>query len=570
MRGAAQHLGSERVSDVSSETVPTFADHVLARADDDNIAILFEEQSWTYREWVRECIARADLFDSVRIEGAAHIGLLLENVPDFTMWLGAAALAGATVVGINPTRRGSELARDITFTECQLIITETSQADLLDGLDLGPAAARVLVVDTASYGELIAAHRPATAEGYIAASYEPESQYLLLFTSGTSGAPKAVITSHGRLQNVSASMIGLTSLTSDDVTYISMPLFHSNALFTAWAPSVVSGATIALRRTFSASGFLPDVRRFGATYFNYVGKPLAYVLATPERTDDADNPLVRGYGNEAAEADLHRFAQRFRCTLNDGYGQTETGASIIRVAGMPAGALGLGAPTIRVLDADTREECPRARFDDNGRLLNADDAIGEIVNSTRGTFEGYWNNPEADNERLRDGAYWTGDLAYRDEAGYFYFAGRSAEWIRVDGENFSGAPIERILGRFPDVVLAAAYGVPDAEIGDRVMAALQLGEGVCFDPVGFATFLSAQSDLGSKWSPTYVRIVTTLPMTQTNKILKRDLVKQQWRTSEPVWWRSGKDVAYQLFTAADLDALTARFAAAGRAQLVGA
>ena len=570
MRGAAQHLGSERVSDVSSETVPTFADHVLARADDDNIAILFEEQSWTYREWVRECIARADLFDSVRIEGAAHIGLLLENVPDFTMWLGAAALAGATVVGINPTRRGSELARDITFTECQLIITETSQADLLDGLDLGPAAARVLVVDTASYGELVAAHRPATAEGYIAASYEPESQYLLLFTSGTSGAPKAVITSHGRLQNVSTSMIGLTSLTSDDVTYISMPLFHSNALFTAWAPSVVSGATIALRRTFSASGFLPDVRRFGATYFNYVGKPLAYVLATPERTDDADNPLVRGYGNEAAEADLHRFAQRFRCTLNDGYGQTETGASIIRVAGMPAGALGLGAPTIRVLDADTREECPRARFDDNGRLLNADDAIGEIVNSTRGTFEGYWNNPEADSERLRDGAYWTGDLAYRDEAGYFYFAGRSAEWIRVDGENFSGAPIERILGRFPGVVLAAAYGVPDAEIGDRVMAALQLGEGVCFDPVGFATFLSAQSDLGSKWSPTYVRIVTTLPMTQTNKILKRDLVKQQWRTSEPVWWRSGKDVAYQLFTAADLDALTARFAAAGRARLVGA
>lgn len=570
MRGAAQHLGSERVSDVSSETVPTFADHVLARADDDNIAILFEEQSWTYREWVRECIARADLFDSVRIEGAAHIGLLLENVPDFTMWLGAAALAGATVVGINPTRRGSELARDITFTECQLIITETSQADLLDGLDLGPAAARVLVVDTASYGELVAAHRPATAEGYIAASYEPESQYLLLFTSGTSGAPKAVITSHGRLQNVSTSMIGLTSLTSDDVTYISMPLFHSNALFTAWAPSVVSGATIALRRTFSASRFLPDVRRFGATYFNYVGKPLAYVLATPERTDDADNPLVRGYGNEAAEADLHRFAQRFRCTLNDGYGQTETGASIIRVAGMPAGALGLGAPTIRVLDADTREECPRARFDDNGRLLNADDAIGEIVNSTRGTFEGYWNNPEADSERLRDGAYWTGDLAYRDEAGYFYFAGRSAEWIRVDGENFSGAPIERILGRFPGVVLAAAYGVPDAEIGDRVMAALQLGEGVCFDPVGFATFLAAQSDLGSKWSPTYVRIVTTLPMTQTNKILKRDLVKQQWRTSEPVWWRSGKDVAYQLFTAADLDALTARFAAAGRAQLVGA
>jgi fatty-acyl-CoA synthase len=199
-----------------------------------------------------------------------------------------------------------------------------------------------------------------------------------------------------------------------------MPLFHSNALFTAWAPSLVAGAAVALRRTFSASGFLPDVRRFGATYFNYVGKPLAYILATPERPDDADNPLVRGYGNEGAEADIARFGARFGCRLTDGYGQTETGASIMRVPGMPSGALGLGAPTIRVMDAHTGAECPRAEFDALGRLLNAEAAIGEIVNGTRGTFEGYWNNPEADDERLRDGAYWTGDLAYRDAEGYFY------------------------------------------------------------------------------------------------------------------------------------------------------
>ena len=108
----------------------------------------------------------------------------------------------------------------------------------------------------------------------------------------------------------------------------------------------------------------------------------------------------------------------------------------------------------------------------NGRLLNADEAIGEIVNSTRGTFEGYWNNPEANAERMRDGAYWTGDLGYRDDDGYFYFAGRSADWIRVDGENFAGAPVERILSRFAGVVLAAVYAVPDPVVGDQVMAAL--------------------------------------------------------------------------------------------------
>ena len=555
------------VSDVASETVPTFAEHVLARAEDDNVALLFEDDTWTYREWVAECVARAGLFQHMRVPGVPHIGVLLENVPDFTMWLGAAALVGATVVGINPTRRGSELARDITYTECQLIITESTQVHLLDGLDLGAANDRVLVIDDPAYHAALAPHRGVPASGL---SYSPETQYLLLFTSGTSGAPKAVITSHGRLHNVAGAMMGITALSQADVTYISMPLFHSNALFTAWAPSIVSGAAIALRRTFSASGFLADVRRFGATYFNYVGKPLAYILATPERDDDADNTLRRGYGNEAAEADLVRFTQRFGCALSDGYGQTETGASIIRVPGMPAGALGVGAPTIRVLNADTGDECPRATFDGNGRLLNADDAIGEIVNGTRGTFEGYWNNPEANSERLRDGAYWTGDLAYRDAEGYFYFAGRSADWVRVDGENFSGAPIERILMRFPNVVLAAAYGVPDAEIGDRVMCALQLSDGVAFDPVAFATFLSEQPDLGSKWSPTFVRIVDDFPMTQTNKILKRELVKQQWRVNDQMWWRVGRSAEYVPFGVADTDALALRFSQAGRSHLIEA
>jgi fatty-acyl-CoA synthase len=546
--------------------VPTFADHVIARAADDNVAVLFDDTVITYREWVAHCAARAALFKHMQIAGAPHIGVLLENVADFTMWLGAAALMGATVVGINPTRRGVELARDITYTECQVIITDSRHAHLLDGLDLGAANGRVLIIDEEAY---VSALAPFVGIDPTPASYEPDTQYLLLFTSGTSGAPKAVITSHGRLHNVAGSMIGLTSLTHTDITYISMPLFHSNALFTAWAPSVVSGAAVALRRTFSASGFLPDVRRYHATYFNYVGRPLAYILATPEQADDADNSLVRGYGNEAAESDLVRFSQRFGCSLSDGYGQTETGASIIRVPGMPAGALGVGAPTIRVLSADTGHECPRALFDDNARLLNADEAIGEIVNGTRGTFEGYWNNPEANNERLRDGAYWTGDLAYRDAEGFFYFAGRSADWIRVDGENFSGAPVERILMRFPGVVLAAVYGVPDAEIGDRVMAAVQLNEGLQFDPVAFATFLSLQADLGSKWAPTYVRVVQTFPMTQTNKILKRELVKEQWRVTDEMWCRADKELSYRPFSRADADSLRARLQSAGRGHLIG-
>src|SRR5439155_3233796 len=151
----------------------------------------------------------------------------------------------------------------------------------------------------------------------------------------------------------------------------------------------------------------------------------------------------------------------------------------------PKGSLGLPIPPIRamILDPDTAEECPTAEFDEHGRLLNADTAIGEIVNPDGGGgFEGYYNNPEADAERMRDGVYWTGDLGYRDERGFFYFAGRSGDWLRVDGENFAATPVELVLARHPDVVVAAVYAVPSVDVGDEVMVALHLRSGSVFDP----------------------------------------------------------------------------------------
>lgn len=552
----------------------TFADHVRARVDDDRVAVKFEDRSWTYREWCAEVAVRAAWWRSVldtRPGGTPpHIGVLLDNTPEFTMWLGAAAVTGAAVVGINPTRRGAELARDIAYTDCQVVITEPTQVDLLDGLDLGAATGHVLVADTDRHRDALASFRGAAIPKADECPVAPADNFLLVFTSGTSGAPKAVITTHRRLMFVTQSMIAITQLTADDTTYISMPLFHSNALFTAWAPSVASGAAVALRRKFSASEFLSDVRRFGATYFNYVGKPLTYILATPERPDDSDNPLRRGFGNEGSEIDIARFAERFGCVLTDGYGQTETGASIVRVPNMPTGSLGVAAQdSIRVMNSETGVECPRARFDEGGRLLNGEEATGEIVNTGGGTFEGYWNNDEANRERLRDGAYWTGDLAYRDENGFFYFAGRTSDWLRVDGENFAAAPIERIVMRHPAVLLAAVYGVPDVEVGDRVMVAMQLVPEAPFDIGEFARFLGDQSDLGPKWTPTYVEVVDELPLTQTNKVVKRELVKKRWHavessTTARIWHRIGKAPDFVPFTSDDARVLRERFEANGR------
>ncbi len=542
--------------------MPTIAELVRARAADEHPAILFEDRSWSYAEYVTACAERAALLEELRRPGPFHVGVLLDNVPEFAMWLGAAAVAGAVVVGINPTRRGAELARDITHTECQLLVTEDRYAPLLDGIDTGVGPDRTFDVESAAYTEALERHRGAALPDVEIADSD---LYLLLFTSGTSGAPKACLCSQGRLGRIGRALAGMVKLGPGDVCYLAMPMFHSNALMAGWAPALAGGATSALRRKFSASGFLPDVRKYGVTYFNYVGKPLSYILATPERPDDADNSLRLVFGNEGADLDIDRFSRRFGVPVIDSYGSTEGGAVVQRTPDMPPGALGRGGDGMAVLDPETGEESPPARFDADGRLLNPDEAIGELVNRLGASgFEGYWNNDEANTARVHDGIYWTGDLAYRDEQGYFFFAGRDYDWLRVDGENFSAAPVERILARHPDVVLAAVYAVPDPDVGDRVMAALQLRPGTTFDPDGFAAFLAAQPDLGTKWTPRFVRVAATLPVTETSKVLKRVLRRDRWEAGDEVWWQPEKGGAYRRLTPTDVDALRAEFAARGR------
>jgi fatty-acyl-CoA synthase len=171
-------------------------------------------------------------------------------------------------------------------------------------------------------------------------------------------------------------------------------------------------------------------------------------------------------------------------------------------------------------------------------------------------FEGYWRNDEAQRARLREGWYWSGDLAYRDGAGFFYFAGRDHDWLRVDGENFASAPIERILQRHPDVTLAAVYAVPDPVVGDQVMAAVQLRPGVAsLDPAALPAFLAAQGDLGTKWAPRFVRVSATLPLTATNKVLKRGLRAERWNCADAVLWQPERSGTYRLLGAEEAAAL---------------
>ncbi len=545
----------------------TIAELLLARAGDDRPGMVAGGDRWSWAEIVSGAGARAALLSERRGAGPFHVATLMDNVPEHVLWLGGAALAGAVVVGGNSTHRGEDLARDLAHTQCQFLVTDRAHLPLVDGLDLGPgigtvgsSSPRVVVVDDDASRAEVALHDGAPLPDPSALGVDEDSLGYLIFTSGTSGAPKACRCTHGRMARIGIIVAQMFSLTADDVCYVSMPLFHSNALMAGLAPALAAGATIALPTggRFSASGFLADVRRHGVTYFNYVGKPLSYILATPERPDDARNSLVRVFGNEGAEADIVRFGERFGCVVVDSYGSTEGGATVQRTPDTPRGALGRGPEGTMVVDPETGIECPRARFDADGVLVNAEEAVGELVSMGGASgFEGYWRNDEAEVARLRNGWYWTGDLAYRDEAGFFYFAGRSGDWLRVDGENLAAAPVARILERHPDVVLAVVYAVPDLVVGDQVMAALQLRPGAEFDAPGFATFLEAQSDLGTKWAPRFVRVCPELPITATSKVLVRTLRADRWNTTDPVWWRPGRgaDAPYRPLLAADVDAL---------------
>lgn len=315
-------------------------------------------------------------------------------------------------------------------------------------------------------------------------------------------------------------------LTGEDTCYLSMPLFHSNAVVAGWAVALCSGAAMAPAK-FSASGFLDDIRRCGATYMNYVGKPLAFVLATRERADDAANPLRVAFGNEASDRDIEEFSRRFGVQVWDGFGSTENAVIISREPGTPKGSVGKGFEGVAVFDSDTVTECPVARFDRDGALVNAEEAIGELVNTQgAGMFSGYYNDEAATAERTRHGMYWSGDLAYRDADGWIYLAGRTGDWMRVDGENLAAAPIERILLRLPQLNRVAVYGVPDESTGDQVMAAIVLHDGQTLTAEQLAQFLAAQPDLSPKAWPRYVRVATDLPTTATHKVLKRALVAQ--------------------------------------------
>ncbi|MEE9281974.1 MAG: AMP-binding protein [Myxococcota bacterium] len=594
------------------EAEMTVRAQMQARAEHDIVAdkvfARHRERSWTYRQWRDEStqmahflLRRLGAIDDAR---PGHVAMLLDNHLELLSLYGGCAVAGLTLFGINTGLRGETLSGVIRQSRSRVLVVGEDYLPEVERVrgDLDIALENILVLSTTGGPVDAAVDLVRAVNGEAAAGspempdvqVTPETNLIVIYTSGTTGLPKGINNSHAKLCIVGFAVAANVGLHQDDVCYISMPLFHSNSMFVGLMPAFWSAAQVGLRERFSASHFVPDILEYGATSWNYVGEPVHYVTQAIERSCEGDAARIRkevtenprnrmrySIGNGASPPDIDKLVAYLGLDdMFEFYGSTEAAISTFRRRGDPRGSVGeVTDPVVKILN-EQNGECPPAELDAQGKIVNYDVAVGEIcrVAPETGLFQGYFDDESANAEKYRDGTYHSGDLGHvlmHEGKRYLYFDGRTDDWIRKDGENFSALPVARLLSEHPDVPLAAAYGVPCAVSDELVMAALKLHDGARFDPQDFFDFCRKQiSDGGMnpRWMPDFIRIVQDFEYTGTTKILVRQLKAVHFDLrrlgEDPVYWRERGDTTYKPFTRADFDQQVERFRAAERLELL--
>jgi fatty-acyl-CoA synthase len=577
----------------------------------DRVFLVEGDREWTYRRYRDECVRLAHFLlrrlgpiDDAR---PGRVAMLLENHLELLALYGACGYAGLTLFGVNTGLRGDTLAGVVNASGARMLIVDQrllGEVERVRGALRNVPPDGILVVRTDGKSALAAPDLAAAVTSEVGGpersldapglEVDPARPLMVIYTSGTTGLPKGINNNHFKLLAIGMAVSANLGLGPDDRGYACMPLFHSNAIFLGFQPAFHVGGSLALRDRFSASRFVDDMFRHGVTFWNYVGEPMHYILTWIEQQYGGDerkimdaiarnpqNRLRYALGNGASAPDMERFMAWFGVEdIFELYGSTEAAISVFRKKTDPRGSVGeVTDPDVKILN-ERGEECPPARLGPDGKIQNYAEAVGEIcrVAPDTGLFQGYFDNPEANAQKYRDGVYHSGDLGHvviRDGCRFLFFDGRTDDWIRKDGENFSAQQVARLLQEHPDVVLAAAYGVPCAVSDELVMAALKLRPGATFDPKAFFDFCQREVSHGSmdkKWFPDFVRIVDEFEYTQTQKILVRHLKAAHFDrrrlATEPIFWHRRGDDAYRPFRSEDFEALRAEFAKAERADLL--
>lgn len=435
-----------------------------------------------------------------------------------TTWFALMRL-GAVWAPINTEFRGEQLITALRLTKAQVLVVEARYLDNI--LSVLPALSHVrrVIVHGVEPPEPSGAVTFARLERLPDGAIPPIAQVartdvaMIQFTSGSTGVSKAVQLSHGYLVGQARLASRYFDMRADDVIYCPFPLYHWDATIGTVIGALVTGATAALADRFSASRFWDDIRAFDATMFDFMGATLAFLLERPPSPRDREHRVRLAWGLPMPEFRAE-FEQRFGFPLIEGYGSTEGGVSVFQTLGQiyPKGSCGRVAPefALKLID-DDGAEVPTGK-------------VGEIVTRPHDPslmMNGYLNMPEVNAELIRDGWYRTGDLARLDREGNLYFAGRKKDIIRRRGENISALEIEREVETHPDVIEAAAFGVPSPFTEEDVAVAVAVRPGAALSPDDLRAYCADR--MARYMVPEHIIFLDSMPRTRTEKVAKGEL-----------------------------------------------
>lgn len=558
MRGLTRALS--RIKDVGADSPNLICDDWERAVDRwaTNTALSFDGRTLTYAEadalanrWAHWALMQG-------LEPGASVALVLPNRLDYVpAWMGLTKV-GVVAALVNNNLFGAPLAHCLAVAGAVHVVADAQTgAAVAAALDRpGAHALKRWTLDGASESEdldaALAAMNDDRPERRLRGSLTAGDTALYIFTSGTTGLPKAAKVTHVRVQNYMRGFAGSTAATPRDRVFIVLPLYHATGGLCGVGAALMAGGTAVIRPRFRASSFWADVNAEGATLLVYIGELCRYLVNQPAREGERTHRLRLAFGNGLRPDVWERFAARFAIPrILEFYGATEGNVSILNFDGKP-GSVGRIAPymrkrfNVRLVRADPQAEQPVRGGD--GFCIECPpgevgEAIGEITSEPRTQFSGYADAQASASKILRDvfkpGDAWfrSGDLMRQDREGYFYFVDRLGDTFRWKGENVSTQEVAEVLSAAPGVREANVYGVtvPGAD-GRAGMAALVVGPE--FDPAALARVVDAE--LPAYARPLFLRLLPAIETTGTFKYRKADLVGDGYdpgRVADPLFLR---------------------------------